>query len=122
MKRMPLVATAMAIVLLAGCSSMSNTQQRVLSGGAIGAGSGAVITALRGGCIWCGAAIGGAVGAGAGYVISQSHGAIFSQGHALRIQGRSPRHWTAGCDRAQPLHRSGPRLYGSQRFQVDNLY
>jgi osmotically inducible lipoprotein OsmB len=73
MKRMPLVATAMAIVLLAGCSNMSNTQQRVLSGGAIGAGSGAVITALTGGCIWCGAAIGGAVGAGAGYVISQSH-------------------------------------------------
>ena len=73
MKRMPLAASAMAILLLAGCSNMSNTQQRVLSGGAIGAGSGAVITALTGGCIWCGAAIGGAVGAGAGYVISQSH-------------------------------------------------
>ena len=50
---------------------MNSTQQRTLSGGAIGAGSGAVITAITGGCIWCGAAIGGAVGAGAGYVYDQ---------------------------------------------------
>jgi osmotically inducible lipoprotein OsmB len=73
MKRMPLIATAMAVLLLTGCSNMSNTQQRTLSGGAIGAAGGAAITAITGGCIWCGAAIGGAVGAGAGYVISQSH-------------------------------------------------
>jgi osmotically inducible lipoprotein OsmB len=73
MKRMPLVATATLVLFLAGCSNMSNTQQRVLSGGAIGAAGGAAVTAITGGCIWCGAAIGGAVGAGAGYVISQSH-------------------------------------------------
>lgn len=62
-----------AIVVLAGlgltgCSSMTDTQQRMLSGGAIGAGTGAVATVATGGCIWCGAVIGGAVGTGAGYV------------------------------------------------------
>jgi hypothetical protein len=57
---------------LAGCAGMNNTQQRMLSGGAIGAAGGAAITALTGGCIWCGALIGGAVGTGAGYVISQT--------------------------------------------------
>ena len=49
------------------CSNMSDTQQRVLSGGAIGATAGVVGTAMTGGCLACGAAIGGAVGAGAGY-------------------------------------------------------
>ena len=53
---------------LGGCEGMNNTQQRTLSGGAIGAGVGAVGTVLTGGCVSCGAAIGGAVGAGAGYI------------------------------------------------------
>jgi osmotically inducible lipoprotein OsmB len=39
----------------------------------IGAAGAAAITALTGGCVWCGAAIGGAVGAGTGYVLSQPH-------------------------------------------------
>ncbi|TAL39574.1 MAG: hypothetical protein EPN97_02395 [Alphaproteobacteria bacterium] len=56
---------------LASCSGMNTTQQRVLSGGAIGAGAGAVGTAMTGGCVSCGAAIGGAVGAGAGYIYDQ---------------------------------------------------
>jgi len=55
-------------LVLAGCSGMSSTEQRTLSGGAIGAGVGAAGTALTGGCVACGAAIGGAVGAGAGYL------------------------------------------------------
>ncbi|MEQ8806649.1 MAG: hypothetical protein RIE16_12795, partial [Rhodospirillales bacterium] len=62
--------TVSALVLvsalaLSACSGMSNTEQRTLSGGAIGAGVGAVGTALTGGCVSCGAALGGAVGAGA---------------------------------------------------------
>jgi osmotically inducible lipoprotein OsmB len=65
----PLLAVAM--LATSGCANMNSTQQRTLSGGAIGAGSGAVITVLTGGCVWCGAAIGGAVGAGAGYVYDQ---------------------------------------------------
>jgi osmotically inducible lipoprotein OsmB len=64
-----LAAAALAGALALGaCANMNNTEQRTLSGGAIGAGVGAVGTALTGGCVWCGAAIGGAVGAGAGYL------------------------------------------------------
>jgi len=59
-------------LLATGCSSMSDTEQRTLSGGAIGATVGAAGTALTGGCVWCGAAIGGAVGAGAGYIYDQT--------------------------------------------------
>lgn len=50
-----------AILLCVGCSGMSNTEQRVLSGGAIGASGGALIGALAGS-----AAIGAAAGGGAG--------------------------------------------------------
>lgn len=42
-----------------GCSGMSNTQQRVLSGGAVGATGGAIIGAVAGS-----AALGGAAGGG----------------------------------------------------------
>ncbi len=50
-----------AILLLSGCSGMSATEQRVLSGGAIGASGGALIGAVAGS-----AAIGAAAGGGAG--------------------------------------------------------
>jgi hypothetical protein len=50
---------------------MNNTQQRALSGGAIGAGTGAAVTAISGGCVTCGAVVGGAVGTGAGLVYDQ---------------------------------------------------
>ncbi len=73
MKRTAMVAAVALALALGGCANMNNTQQRTLSGGAIGAAGGAALTVLTGGCVWCGAAIGGAVGAGAGYVISQTH-------------------------------------------------
>ena len=63
-----LVAAALA---LGACENMSNTEQRMLSGGAVGAGVGAVGTVLTGGCVACGAVIGGAVGTGAGYIYDQ---------------------------------------------------
>jgi len=56
---------------LAGCSGMSNTQQRVLSGGAIGAGSGAAIGAIAG-APGLGAAIGGGAGLLGGLLYDQS--------------------------------------------------
>jgi hypothetical protein len=59
---------------LGACSNMNTTEQRVLSGGAIGAGAGAVGTVITGGCVTCGAVLGGAVGAGAGYVYDQMQG------------------------------------------------
>jgi len=58
-----LVLIMVGAMLLAGCSGMSNTQQRVLSGGAIGAGSGALIGWAAGS-----PAAGAAIGAGAGAV------------------------------------------------------
>jgi len=50
-------------LLVAGCSGMSYTEQRMLSGGAIGAGSGALIGWAAGS-----PAAGAAIGAGAGAV------------------------------------------------------
>lgn len=56
--------------MLAACSNLSGTQQRVLSGGAIGAAGGAVITAIVGGPVLLGTAIGAGAGAVAGAVTS----------------------------------------------------
>ncbi len=64
-------AVMVSILALAACSGLSDTQQRTVTGGAIGATVGTVGTVMTGGCIACGAAIGGAVGAGAGYVSSK---------------------------------------------------
>jgi len=53
-----------------GCSGMSSTQQRVLSGGAIGAGSGALI-GWAAGSPAAGAAIGAGAGALGGFLYDQ---------------------------------------------------
>ena len=47
---------------------MNTTEQRTLSGGAIGAATVTVVSLATGGCIICGAAIGAGVGALGGYV------------------------------------------------------
>ncbi len=56
-----LVLLMVAALLVGGCSGMSYTEQRTLSGGAIGAGSGALIGWAAGS-----PAAGAAIGAGAG--------------------------------------------------------
>ncbi|MBW7910577.1 MAG: hypothetical protein H3C49_04800 [Alphaproteobacteria bacterium] len=61
----------LCLLTLGACSDMSRTQQRTLSGAAIGAGVGTVGTVMTGGCVSCGAAIGAGVGAGAGYAIDK---------------------------------------------------
>ncbi|MGA7876642.1 MAG: YMGG-like glycine zipper-containing protein [Desulfoferrobacter sp.] len=72
MKRIKRVIGLMAVMLLlGGCAHMSPTEQRVLSGGAIGAGSGAAIGAIAGGSPGVGAAVGGAAGALGGYLLQQ---------------------------------------------------
>jgi osmotically inducible lipoprotein OsmB len=53
---------------LVGCSNMTRQQQRMLSGGALGAAGGAAITAIVGGPVLLGAALGAGVGAVAGGV------------------------------------------------------
>ncbi len=60
MKKM-LILTVVLVLCVSGCAGMSNTEQRVLSGGAIGASGGAVIGAIAGN-----PALGAAAGAGAG--------------------------------------------------------
>ena len=63
-----IIAIAVATAAIAGCSNMSNTEQRTLSGAGIGAAAGAVGTAIfHGNPIW-GAVGGAAVGAASGYV------------------------------------------------------
>jgi len=52
-------------LLLGGCAGMSNTEQRVLSGGSIGASSGLLLGGLPG------AIVGGGAGALGGYLYDQ---------------------------------------------------
>jgi hypothetical protein len=64
----------LCIVMVSGCSNMTHTQQRVLSGAAIGAGVGTAATVLTDGCVACGAAVGAAAGAAGGYVYDKTKG------------------------------------------------
>ena len=62
-----LVALLVAPMVFVGCAGMSQTQQRTVSGGAMGAAGGALIGAMAGDAAW-GAAIGGMVGATGGFL------------------------------------------------------
>ena len=75
MKRV-FVASFVMVALAAGsfatgCAGMSRTEQRALSGGAIGAATGALIGSLSGNA-GAGAAIGGATGAAGGYLYEKN--------------------------------------------------
>lgn len=64
---------ALVVLLgLSGCAGMSSTEQRTVSGGAIGAAAGAAGAAVTGGCVACGAALGGAAGAATGYIVDKT--------------------------------------------------
>ena len=70
------VMTRLALVamLAAGtaCSNLNTQEERVLSGGAIGAGVGAAVGAVTGVSILGGAAIGAAAGAVGGYIYDRT--------------------------------------------------
>ena len=70
MKPAKCLAVIVMASLTAGCAGMTPTQQRALSGGAIGAAGGALITGVAGGSPAVGAALGGAAGAFTGYILS----------------------------------------------------
>lgn len=71
MKKILLTLPLVAALTLTGCSNMNTEQQRMLSGGAIGAAAGAGITALaHGNPIW-GAIGGAAIGTLGGYVYNK---------------------------------------------------
>lgn len=67
MRKILIVSVLAVSLALVGCAGMSDTQQRTLSGGAMGAAGGAVIGALAGNA-GLGAAIGGAAGATGGFL------------------------------------------------------
>jgi osmotically inducible lipoprotein OsmB len=69
MKQTVILIMVVALAL-GGCSSMSSTQQRVLSAGAIGASSGALL-GWAAGSPAAGAAIGAGAGALGGYLYDQ---------------------------------------------------
>jgi hypothetical protein len=70
MNKRSIALGAVLALLLAGCSGLNRTEQRVLSGGAIGAGTGAAVGALTGGLsIGAGALIGAGAGAATGYIV-----------------------------------------------------
>ncbi len=64
------IVIMVAAFLVGGCAGMSNTQQRTLSGGAIGASSGALI-GWAAGSPAAGAAIGGGAGMLGGFLYDQ---------------------------------------------------
>ena len=54
MKKFSIVILLVISLALGGCAGMSDTEQRTLSGGAIGTGAGAVIGAIAGHTVWGG--------------------------------------------------------------------
>lgn len=80
--------TPAALLVIAGCAGMSDTEQRALSGTAIGAAGGAAVGAIAGN-----AGLGAAVGAGAGLVgglvvdkVEKDKEAAYRRGYAAGSQ------------------------------------
>ncbi|MBP1740233.1 MAG: hypothetical protein H6Q48_2526 [Deltaproteobacteria bacterium] len=72
MRTLTLIITLMLVAsLVFGCSGLSTREQRVLSGGAIGAGAGAATSLITGGSLGWGAAIGAGAGALGGFIYDE---------------------------------------------------
>lgn len=73
MRSLALGFVAVSMLALTACANMNETEQRVVSGTAIGAGAGAVAGALIPGLsIGGGALIGAGAGALGGYIVDQN--------------------------------------------------
>ena len=66
-----IVTVVLLAALIVGCSGLSTREQRVLSGGAIGAGAGAATSLITGGSLGWGAAIGAGAGALGGLIYDE---------------------------------------------------
>ena len=90
MKNLTIGLVLVLVLSLLGCAGMSDTEQRTLSGSAMGAGAGALIGAISGEAAW-GAAIGAATGAAGGYLYDKnekSKEAAYQKGYADGHQGQ----------------------------------
>lgn len=81
-------AAGLAAALVTGCAGMSDTEQRVLSGGAIGVAGGAVVGAIAGDAA-LGAVIGGAAGVAGGFIWDQHNRAVDDAYRRGYQEGRS---------------------------------
>lgn len=73
MKTVALALALSSTLFVSACANMNDTEQRVVSGAAIGGASGAALGAVTGGLsIGAGALIGAAAGAAGGYIVDQS--------------------------------------------------
>jgi len=66
-----LLVVLMLVISLTACAGMSTREQRMLSGGAVGAAGGAALGGITGGSAAAGAAIGGAAGVVGGYLYDE---------------------------------------------------
>jgi osmotically inducible lipoprotein OsmB len=66
-----IVVIVFLAALITGCAGLSTREQRVLSGGAIGAGAGAATSLITGGSVGWGAAIGAGAGALGGFIYDE---------------------------------------------------
>src|ERR1700722_113682 len=94
MQMKPIIALLLSGLVLAGCSDMSSTQQRALSGTAIGAGGGAILGAIGGN-----AGLGAVAGAGAGLIggliydnVKKNEQASYQQGYSAGRSSASSGH------------------------------
>ena len=72
MRTLTLIITLKLVAsLVFGCSGLSTREQRVLSGGAIGAGAGAATSLITGGSLGWGAAIGAGAGTLGGFTYDE---------------------------------------------------
>jgi membrane associated rhomboid family serine protease len=70
-KHSRIVLVLLTIAALTGCAGMTTTQQRVLSGGAIGTAAGVGTAAVVGAPLAAGAVVGAAAGAVGGYIVDE---------------------------------------------------
>ena len=68
MRKLLMTAAGAVLALTSGCADMSSTQQRTLSGAAIGTAAGYALGAVTGMSKGTGMALGAAAGAAGGYI------------------------------------------------------
>jgi len=71
MRKVILAGVGVVMVMASGCADMSTTQQRTLSGAAIGTAAGYALGAMTGMSKGTGMALGAAAGAAGGYIYNE---------------------------------------------------